>query len=47
MLAQSLPSLLDIADELKLGAAATDIHLGSDASETTVKRTALVDYWVV
>ena len=51
-LAQYLPSLLDTADELKavageLGAAATDIHLGSDASEATVKRTALSDYRVV
>jgi CHAT domain-containing protein len=51
-LAQYLPSLLDTADELKavarkLGAAAGDVHLGSDASETTVKRTALADYRVV
>jgi tetratricopeptide (TPR) repeat protein/CHAT domain-containing protein len=51
-LARSLPSLLDTADELnsvaaKLGAAPGDIHLGSDASETTVKRTALSDYRVV
>jgi CHAT domain-containing protein len=51
-LARYLPSLLDTADELKavagkLGAAAGDIHLGSDASETTVKRTALADYQVV
>jgi hypothetical protein len=45
----SLPSLLDTADELeavavKLGAAAGDLHVGSDASETVVKRTALNDY---
>jgi CHAT domain-containing protein len=51
-LAQYLPSLLDTADELKavaakLGAAASDLHLGSDASETVVKRTALADYRVV
>jgi hypothetical protein len=50
-LAKSLPSLLDTADELKamagkLGAAARDIHLGSDASEATVKRTTLADYRV-
>jgi CHAT domain-containing protein len=51
-LARYLPSLLETADELKavgskLGAAAGDIHLGSDASETTVKRTALAEYRVV
>jgi CHAT domain-containing protein len=51
-LAQYLPSLLDTADELKtvarkLGAAAGDVHLGSDASETVVTRTALADYRVV
>jgi CHAT domain-containing protein/Tfp pilus assembly protein PilF len=51
-LAKSLPSLLDTADELKavagkLGAAAGDIHLGSDATETAVKQTALADYRVV
>jgi CHAT domain-containing protein len=51
-LAHSLPSLLDTADELKavagmLGAPAGDIHLGNDASEATVKRTALADYRVV
>jgi CHAT domain-containing protein/tetratricopeptide (TPR) repeat protein len=51
-LARSLPSLLDTADELKavagkLGASAGDVHLGSDASETTVKRTTLADYRVV
>jgi hypothetical protein len=47
-----LPSLVDTADELKavagkLRAAAGDVHLGSDASETVVKRTALNDYRVV
>ena len=51
-LAEYLPSLLDTADELKavaakVGAAPGDIHLGSDASETTVKRTPLADYRVV
>ncbi len=51
-LARSLPSLLDTADELKavaakLGAVPGDIHLGNDASETTVKRTALDGYRVV
>jgi CHAT domain-containing protein/tetratricopeptide (TPR) repeat protein len=51
-LAKALPSLLDTADELKavaakLGAPASDIHLGKDASETTVKRTPLADYRVV
>jgi CHAT domain-containing protein len=51
-LALYLPSLLDTADELKavagkLGAAAGDLHLGSDASEAMVKRTALNDYRVV
>ena len=51
-LAKYLPSLLDTANELKavaakVGAAPGDIHLGSDASETTVKRTALADYRVV
>jgi CHAT domain-containing protein len=52
MLSKALPSLLDTADELKavaakLGAPASDNHLGQDASETTVKRTPLVDYRVV
>jgi CHAT domain-containing protein len=51
-LAQSLPSLLDTADELKtvaaaLGAPAADIHLDRDATETRVKRTPLEDYRVV
>jgi CHAT domain-containing protein len=51
-LAQYLPPLLDTADELKavarkLAAAAGDVHLGSDASEATVKRTVLADYRVV
>jgi CHAT domain-containing protein/tetratricopeptide (TPR) repeat protein len=51
-LAQSLPSLLDTADELKavgasLGAAAADLHLDKDATEAMVKRTPLDDYRVV
>jgi CHAT domain-containing protein len=51
-LARYLPSLLDAADERKavagkLGAAAGDLHLGSDASETMVKRTALNNCRVV
>jgi CHAT domain len=51
-LALALPQLPDTADELNavakdLGAAASDIHLGSDASETTVKRARLADYRIV
>jgi tetratricopeptide (TPR) repeat protein/CHAT domain-containing protein len=51
-LAQALPPLPDTADELKavakdLGAPEIDIHLGRDASETTVKRLRLADYRVV
>jgi CHAT domain-containing protein len=51
-LAQALPPLPDTADELKavakdLGAPESDIHLGRDASETTVKRLRLADYRVV
>jgi CHAT domain-containing protein len=47
-----LPQLPDTADELNavakdLGAAAADIHLGADASETTVKRASLADYRIV
>ncbi len=52
MLAQALPELPDTADELKavakdLGVAAADIHLGADASETTVKRAPLADYSII
>src|ERR1700742_2548201 len=52
MLAPSLSQLPDTAEELNavandLGVAASDIHLGSDASETTVKRAPLADYRVV
>ena len=51
-LTQALPQLPDTADELNavakdLGASASDIHLGDDASETTVKRAALADYSIV
>jgi len=51
-LGQSLPQLPETADELKavalkLGAPAADIHLGRDASVTTVKRVPLADYRVV
>jgi CHAT domain-containing protein len=51
-LAQALPQLPDTADELNavaknLGVAAADIHLGGDASETTVKRAPLSDYSIV
>jgi CHAT domain-containing protein/Tfp pilus assembly protein PilF len=51
-LAQALPQLPDTADELNavasdLGVATADIHLGSDASETTVKRARLSDYGIV
>jgi CHAT domain-containing protein/Tfp pilus assembly protein PilF len=48
----SAPSLPDTADELRavaldLGAPASDIHLGRDASVTTVKHTPLENYRVV
>ena len=51
-LAEALPQLPDTADELNavardLGVPASDIHLGADASETTVKRLALADYRIV
>jgi CHAT domain-containing protein/Tfp pilus assembly protein PilF len=51
-LAQSLPQLPDTADELNavaknLGVAASDVHLGADASEATLKRTPLADYAIV
>jgi CHAT domain-containing protein len=52
MLSQTLPALPDTAAELKavarkLGVPASDIHLGRDASETTVKRAPLADYRIV
>jgi CHAT domain-containing protein len=51
-LAQALPPLPDTADELTavakdLGAPSGDIHLGKDASETTLKRLPLADYRIV
>ena len=51
-LAEALPQLPDTADELNavakdLAVPASDIHLGSDASETTVKRTPLADYRII
>jgi CHAT domain-containing protein len=51
-LADALPQLPDTADELNavakdLGVAASDIHLGEDASETTVKRAPLADFGIV
>lgn len=52
LLADALPQLADTADEIRniaarLGASADDIHLGKDASETTVKKARLSDYRVV
>jgi len=52
MLTAALSQLPDTADELNavakdLGVPKSDIHLGSDASETTVKRMPLADYRVV
>ncbi|QIP06304.1 CHAT domain-containing tetratricopeptide repeat protein [Bradyrhizobium symbiodeficiens] len=51
-LAQALPQLPDTADELNavardVGAADADIHLGRDASETTLKRAALAQYGII
>ncbi|WP_298243093.1 CHAT domain-containing tetratricopeptide repeat protein [uncultured Bradyrhizobium sp.] len=51
-LAQALPQLPDTADELNavardVGAAEADIHLGRDASETTLKRAALAQYDII
>jgi CHAT domain-containing protein/Tfp pilus assembly protein PilF len=52
LLTKALPSLPETADELntvakQLGVSPGDIHLGRDASETTVKRTPLADYRIV
>jgi CHAT domain-containing protein len=52
VLASALPPLPDTADELDavakdLGAAASDIHLGADASETSVNHAPLADYRIV
>lgn len=51
-LAQALPQLPDTADELNavakdVGASDADIHLGRDASETTLKRAALAQYGII
>jgi CHAT domain-containing protein len=51
-LSNVLAQLPDTADELNavakdLGVSVTDIHLGEDASETTVKRARLADYSIV
>jgi CHAT domain-containing protein len=51
-LAAALPQLPDTADELNavasdLGVAASDVHLGADASESNVKRARLADYRIV
>ena len=51
-LSLSLPQLPDTAVELtsiaqKIGAPASDIHLGRDANETVVKHTPLSDYRIV
>lgn len=51
-LSQVLAQLPDTADELNavardLGVSESDIHLGEDASETTVKRAPLADYSIV
>jgi CHAT domain-containing protein len=51
-LSEALAQLPDTADELNaigknLGVAAADIHLGEDASESTLKRTPLADYGIV
>ena len=51
-LAEALPQLPDTADELNavakdLAVPASDIHLGADASETTVKHAPLADYRIV
>ena len=52
LLSSALPQLADTAEEIRniaarLGASADDIHLGEDASETTVKKAHLADYRVV
>jgi CHAT domain-containing protein len=51
-LSEALPPLPETAVELaavaaKVGATSSDIHLGADASETTVKQVALSDYRIV
>jgi CHAT domain-containing protein len=51
-LSQALPQLPDTADELSavakdVGATDADIHLGRDASETTLKRAPLAQYGII
>src|SRR5260370_34011356 len=51
-LAQALSQLPDTADELNavakdLGVSESDIHLGQDTSETTVKHAKLADYAII
>jgi CHAT domain-containing protein len=51
-LSQALPAMPETAGELraiaaKVGASLNDIHLGADASESTVKRAPLADYRIV
>jgi CHAT domain-containing protein/Tfp pilus assembly protein PilF len=51
-LGSALPPLPDTADELntvagKIGAAAADVHLGRDATETNVKHSPLNNYGIV
>ncbi|WFU41619.1 CHAT domain-containing protein [Bradyrhizobium sp. CB82] len=51
-LAQALPQLPDTADEISavakdVGAADADLHLGRDASETTLKRAVLAQYSII
>ena len=51
-LAKALPQLPDTADELNavakdVGATDADIHLGRDASETTLKRAVLAQYSII
>jgi CHAT domain-containing protein len=51
-LAQALPQLPDTADELNavakdVGASEVDIHLGRDASETTLKGASLAQYSII
>jgi CHAT domain-containing protein/Tfp pilus assembly protein PilF len=52
LLSKALPSLPETAGELntvakQLGVSPSDVHLGRDASETTVKLTPLADYRIV
>jgi CHAT domain-containing protein len=52
ILGETLPPLPDTALELKtvaekVGASMSDIHLGADASETTLRKTTLTDFRIV